>query len=333
MPLVTNKVAKQVGCPISHKVLDTEDPDVRILSALSGPMKSDAIIVNIAERFLYKLCALRYLLPKQFPLLISVDIHLEPPARPINRVISFLKAFLLKQVDYFILYFKDVSGYRRYYGVDPEKCIYVPFKVNQLELIRSVLSEYGQRGDPSDGDSIMAIGRSCRDIDTFARALSKTGLPAKVLTQDRSVMQSYGTVLREKTFPPNVEPVEHDGNQRSFVQHIAGARIIVIPRFRWDIKSTGISNYLMAMALGKCVIITHGPGTTELLGGGKAILVPPEDPDTLAKNIQMVWDNPQIRRDIASKGQKYAFSLGGEDRLLEEILTKTYKLFRESAVM
>lgn len=330
MPFVIDEVATQVGCPIFHKMLDTEEVTVNTLIPLIRLMKSDAIIVNIAERFLYKLCALRYLLPKQSTLLISVDIHLEPPFKPINHPLSFLKGLLLKQVDNFILYFRDVSGYRRYYGIKPEKCVYVPFKVNQLNLIKSVLAEYGENGDPSDGDSVIAIGRSYRDIDTFILAMRKIDIPAKVLTQSRSVMQSYGTILEETIFPSNVKTVEHDGNQLSFVRHIAEARIVVIPRFRWDIKSTGISNYLMAMALGKCVIISHGPGTTELLDHGQAILVPPEDPDALAEAIQMVWNRPEIRRHTGLKGQEYAFSLEDEDRLMKDILKLAYRRFIEA---
>lgn len=40
------------------------------------------------------------------------------------------------------------------------------------------------------------------------------------------------------------------------------------------------------MALGKCGFISHGPGDSELLKGGEAILVPSEDPDALAQAIQ-----------------------------------------------
>lgn len=327
MSSVVDAMAYQLRNGITHIELISGGQRFSYSSILEKLRKNDALIINVDEPLLYRLCALRYLLPKKSCLLISVDILLRPPFTLRARLCCFLKGLFLKNVDYFFLYFKDTTGYQRYYGIKPEKCVYIPFKVNQLGLIRSHLATYPEPDDAFEGDKVMAIGRSLRDIDTFLHAMSRTGLPGAVLCQSQSVMESHGTRIREEAFPPNVTAIKHDGEDESFIKHIASARLVVIPRFYWDIKSTGISNYLMAMALGKCVIISHGPGASELLKGGEAILVPPEDPDALAMAIQTAWEQPEFRNKTARRGQQYALSLGDEDRLLKDILRLAYQCF------
>lgn len=326
MKTVKKSVESELGQEID---LTTIEHIPRKWSSIKNVFRHHAILINVNELFLYKLCLLRFIYPKiTNSLIISVDILLKPPFNLWDRLKCLIKKILFKNVDYFVLYFMDISGYIRYYGIKPEKCFYVPFKINQLDLIRYQLASYEAPESAFEGDLVMAIGRSLRDLDTFLEAMSRTGLPGAVLRQSQSVMESHGTRMREATFPPNVKPVEHDGKNFSFIQHIARARIIVIPRFSWDIKSTGISNYLMAMALGKCVVISHGPGVTELLEDGEAILVPPEDPDALAHAIMTTWHQSELRMDTAIRGQKYAFSLGDDKRLLKDILILSNQCFR-----
>ncbi|MGD9576855.1 MAG: glycosyltransferase [Syntrophorhabdus sp.] len=306
-------------------------PNNNVLGALKvfwRTAKAHILILNVAEPLLLKLCLFRYLFPWNRCLFISVDILLKRPVTLTEKVKCRIQRILLRKVDAFILYFRDISRYSKYYGLRREKCIYVPFKVNQLEKIRTYLSEKNSGVDVSDGDCVMAIGRTLRDLNTFISAMEQTGLPGVILRQSHSVMAEHGSLVPNRNFPKNVTEEIHDGNQASFISHIERAKVVVIPRYRWDLKSTGISNYLMAMAMGKCVIISHGPGATELLRNDEAILVPPEDPDSLAEAIETVWHDADLRKKIARNGQRYALSLRDEKRLLEDIMHASLDLLK-----
>ena len=326
---VLQRFSSQKRTQISFEPLPLKSNRFQCLRTILKSYKKDLLILNIEEELLYKLCFFRYLFPWYHYLLISADILLKPPITARDQIFCWIKRILLKKVDCFILYFSDFSGFQKYFNIDPQKCIYVPFKVNQLDNIRAYLSQESGNLDPSDGDCVMAIGRSLRDLKTFIKAMAQTNLPGVILCQSDSIMALHGTVIKNEELPSNVKEVKHDGMQYSFIQHISKAKIVVIPRFRWDIKSTGISTYLMAMAMKKCVIISHGPGTTELLRNNEAILVQPEDSNALSDAILKAWNQTGLRRKIASNGQKYAFSLKDEKRLLWDIVNVSYNLYMQ----
>lgn len=122
-------------------------------------------------------------------------------------------------------------------------------------------------------------------------------------------------------YPKNLRlEVHNDGKEETFLNWIKNAAIVVIPRFYFDISSTGISTYLCSMAAWRCVILSKGPGAEDLLLDNQAILVDPEDPNQLANAILNVWNNKSLRRKVAINGRKYAEQLQGEDRLLDDIL-------------
>jgi glycosyltransferase involved in cell wall biosynthesis len=114
--------------------------------------------------------------------------------------------------------------------------------------------------------------------------------------------------------------VDEGDSLETYIDFISKARLMVIPRYKRDIAATGISTYLVSMALQRCVIISEGPGAEDILTD-QAVVVPAEDASRLSEQIQLLWSDDQRRAEIASCGRNYAQSLGGEDRLLSDILT------------
>ena len=322
----SRRLSSRKGIQISVKIFSNHPSILASLRLFWKSFQADILILNVAESLLFKVCLLKYLFPWNRCLLISVDILLRRPITFPENIKCRIQRIFLRKVDAFILYFSDISRYSKYYGLRREKCIYIPFKVNQLQKIRSYLAEKDNIGNSSDGDCVMAIGRSLRDLNTFISAMEQTKLPGVILRQSHSVMAEHGSLVPDRDLPINVTEEIHDGKQASFIRHIARARVVVIPRYWWDLKSTGISTYLMAMAMGKCVIISHGPGATELLKHDEAILVPPEDPDSLAEAIKKAWNDADFRKSIAKNGQGYALSLKDETRLLEDIIQVSLNL-------
>lgn len=248
--------------------------------------------------------------------LISVDLILRQPLTLRERALARLKSLALVQVDKFILYFKNATGYQRYYRIEPERIVYVPFKPNGKD----------GRAWPEtvpDGSYVLCAGRTMRDIHTFVKAMTVARCPAILLQQPVDIMREHGTDDWRDELPSNVELAIHeDGKFETFLSFIARAKLVVIPRYTHDIGCTGISTYLIAMALGKCVVISGGPGVDDLLTD-EAEIVPAEDVSVLAATVSRLWNDDIERGQIATCGKRYADSLGDTARLCGDILAQS----------
>ena len=103
------------------------------------------------------------------------------------------------------------------------------------------------------------------------------------------------------------------------VRAIEGARIVALPILSSTLAASGISVYLNAMLLNKPVVISAGPGVSDVLTD-QAVIVPPEDPAALAESIAQLWNDAELRKRNAGAGQRYAMSLGGEPELRRRVL-------------
>lgn len=239
--------------------------------------------------------------------LISADLVLRVPKTKRQAIRAFIKRLLLKRVDVFILFHKEFSAYTKWFGIDPRKVTYVPFKVNSLDLIR--------RQPRREGEYIFTGGNSLRDWETLAAAIRGVEIPLWVVTKDA---EAYPLC---RLLPSHARWIQDDGSVGSWIQLMAGAKFVVLPIAPESAAASGISTYLMAMALGKCVIISDGPATRGiLLDGHHAIVVPPGDPDALRAAILRVNQDEQLRRRIADGGYEYAMSCGDTSRLYRDFI-------------
>jgi len=142
--------------------------------------------------------------------------------------------------------------------------------------------------------------------------------PAVLLHQGNKIMAEHDTVINLDQLPINVTAAYHDGNRKSWIEFIRKARVVVIPTLP-TITAAGVSVYLDAMALKKCVILSDNPASRGILTE-QAIIVPPQDPQRLAEAIREAWVDMELREQIATMGWEYAQTLQGEKRLLKDIL-------------
>jgi glycosyltransferase involved in cell wall biosynthesis len=284
-------------------------------------LTSDLVIIdNSGQGQLYIACLLRAFARFR---LVSVDVILRPASGPKTRLIAAVKRLLLRHVDRFILFFRNTSGYERHYGVDPRKIAYVPFKVNGRD-------EGAFPTEVPDGDHVLCAGRTLRDVNTFVAAMAAAGCPAMLLQQKREFLHAHGSEQYQSSLPENVRLHIDTGEQLStFIDFIARTKIVVIPRYRTDIAATGISTYLIAMALGKCVVISRGPGADDVLTD-QAVFVEPENTEELAKAVRDLWSNDARRRAIGAAAKRYAESCGGTQRLAGDILSASLNLLAPS---
>lgn len=189
----------------------------------------------------------------------------------------------------------------------------MPFKINSLDLIRQT--------EVSDEGYIFSGGRTRRDFATLFAAVDGLPIRVKVIAQQNHKLHPHGTHLEPDKAPCNVEIIHDDDTVASFISYIAKARLVVLPITRENISASGIGVYLQAMALRKVVIISAGPAVDLMLPPRSAIIVPPSDSNALKEAIVELYTNSSLREEIATNGYEYAMSLGGEERLLDDILT------------
>jgi glycosyltransferase involved in cell wall biosynthesis len=223
-----------------------------------------------------------------------------------------LAAWSLRRIDRLLVYFKDSSVFQRLFGLPASRFYYVPFKINSIELIEKLT--------PSDGGYIFCGGRSRRDFATLFAAVAPLGYPVKVVTSPEADMLPHGSTMAGLEVPPNVEVSTNDRSRPFFVETMAAARLVVIPIVRDSTTQAGIGVYLQAMALGKCTIVSHSLGVSDVLTGQEAILVPPGDPAILRAAIESAWNDEGLRDRFGSRGREYARLLGGEDALRRSVL-------------
>ena len=309
-----SKVASEDGT-ISHEYSPDSSGLLDLFRFVRQCMQADLVILNVDQQRLMLASLVRCLLPFLRFKLVSVDLIMRPPTNFAGRIKAFVKRMLFSRVDRFILYFRNIGGYQRFYGIQPDRVDYVPFKVNGWEYVAA------RPADVSNGDYVLCAGRTLRDIATFVSAMRLVDCPGVLLQQRREMLEAHGSKEWLGDLPPNVKLIVDEGDSlETYIDFISKARLMVIPRYKRDIAATGISTYLVSMALQRCVIISAGPGAEDILTD-QAVVVPAEDASRLSEQIQLLWSDDQRRAEIASRGRNYAHSLGGEDRLLSDILT------------
>jgi glycosyltransferase involved in cell wall biosynthesis len=274
--------------------------------------RKDVLVLTGGTWRVVGFCMMRWLWPFSACKLVAVDFILSRPQGWKQSIIAWLKGILLRRVDRFILHFKDTSEYENIYGIPPSKCVFVPFKVN-----------YWEKLSPEDRSSeveeyIFTAGRSYRDFPTFIEAIRRVDYPGLLLYEETELLKRSATDVDLSNLPRNLTAAKNEGEQ-SWVEYIRRAKIVVVPLLPSTMYAPGLSLYLMAMAMKKCVIVTEGLATRGMLKD-EAVIVAPKDPEALAVAVTRVWTDDVLRRKTAESGRRYAERCGGESRLLSDVV-------------
>lgn len=311
-------------CMVEHTAIGGTASIRAKLALLREIRRHDVVVLNAESQLLLGLCLWRTLWPFGRWKLVSLDLVLSRPVTGRQVIVAWVKKQLFRKVDRFILYFRDTGAYARWYGITPDRTSYVPFKVNIWSSVENA------RTLDSEGEYVLTVGRSKRDLDTFLKAMAEVKYPGVLLHQPSGILAQHGTTLPTSPLPENVTAVEDHGGQDSWIDFLRRAKIVVLATRAETISPSGISTYLDAMALRKCVVATESPATRGLLKD-EAVVVPPADPKALATAIQSMWEDASAREAIARRGQAYAFTLQGEERLMRDIAAVVCGLMSSAA--
>lgn len=280
----------------------------------------DAVfLVNCDSRIVLDL-ALRRLIPfRSSPPLVALDlVFLHRPQSIAGKVGVLAKRLLLRNVDYFLHYFKDVEGLEAVYGIPRDRSGFVDFKANL----------FGARAPaPSpQGDYALCFGRSMRDFDTFFDAVELSEHPGAIVDPQLESLREHGSTFSRslEELPRNVRVLPDDGTETSQIAALRGAKIVVVPMRKGRLIAAGISTILNAMALGKCVIASAGPGVTDIFDG-QLLSVPPGDSVALANALKKAWSDDALRLGTARAGWEYALWCGSEQDFNRRVIDAVVK--------
>lgn len=292
---------------------------------LAHSRRADLVIIDSDVRLLVQLAALYWLFPWWRRPILGHGIALHPPHSLRSRLIQPVARRLLSRVDHFAHYFRILDGYQKYYDIGPERSSYLPYKAN-------IMRRFTYRVDP-EGEYILCLGYSERDYDTFLRAVAQLSYPAAITPPDFRLFRKHGSRFSYQIsdLPPNLRVLADDGSSDSMIRLLERARIVVLPILASGMSASGISLYLNAMLMGKCVIMTTGPGRSDVLTD-QAVFVPPEDPQALAAAIQRVWEDRELLRGTAARGRAYAEACGGGAELRQRALERALEKLRPEPV-
>lgn len=280
--------------------------------ALLGSFRCDYIFWDTLNRDLLMLALLKRLIPFYPPRVVLLNLLTTAPGGSLRHRAKFrLTAWLLGATWKIIQYHRDTRLLQEHLGLAPDRFDYIPFKINQRELV--------ERTPPSDGGYIFCGGKTRRDFDTFIAAVKTLPYPVKIVTTSNDDIREHGSYLADHQLPPHVEVVRLDGSAKPFIELLAGARLVALP-IKPDICGVGIGVYILAMALRKCVVMTAGPTTTYDLNEDLAVIIPPQDPDALREAIRRVYTDEALRSRLGNNAHKHVTAFGGEERLLSSIV-------------
>jgi hypothetical protein len=87
----------------------------------------------------------------------------------------------------------------------------------------------------------------------------------------------------------------------------ATAKIVIVPLRLRSSRSAGQNTYLTAMARGQVVVVTDSPGARDHIDHGvNGLIVTPEDPASLASQINSLLDEPERCAEIGKRARVYA---------------------------
>ena len=286
-----------------------------------GEDEDAVFLVNCDPDLTMKLALARMTLPGYRRPLIASDLVLRRPGPGLKAKLVFAaKRVLLSRADLYLNLFKDTTGLSEAYGIPAERCAYVPFKVNLDPAAVAAVEKHE--------DYVLCFGRSLRDFDTFFTAMERLPYPGAIAAVKTSDLVGHGARFSRtlEQLPPNVVQLSDDGSAQAQLRMLAGAKLVVIPVLKTSIVASGISTALNAMAVGKCVIGSEGPGMSDIFKE-EALCVPPEDTDALAAMIDRAWRDDLLRVRTARAGRRLAASLGGEAELIQRIIDKVAQTY------
>lgn len=108
---------------------------------------------------------------------------------------------------------------------------------------------------------------------------------------------------------------------------LAASHVVCLPSYREGLSMT----LLEALAAGRAVVTTDVPGCRDAVTDGvEGLLVPPRDPDALARALRRLIEDPELRARLGAAGRERAVREFSTRRVCDETLALYARLLEET---
>jgi glycosyltransferase involved in cell wall biosynthesis len=256
---------------------------------------------------------LRSMMGQSSPPLIIVAFNIRGV---VNHFLSLVR-FGLRSVSRVVVFTPgEVEQYQRLLSLSPETISYCPH--GWYDAMAWYDPQKGVRSETLTGGEkfIFASGRSYRDYETLARAVTGTEVNVKVSGRTFNLA---GVAL-----PGNMEATGWLAN-RELKNYLYHSHFYVVP-LKAITHAGGDSSLLQAMSFGKATVATRAPSTeTYIQHGVTGLLVEPGDVEGMRRAILRLWQYPE---EAASMGQA-ARRLFEENHTIHHLAQRIYGISQE----
>lgn len=274
-------------------------PEASMLSALPKLLRAywksrhyDVIITNQDGYATFLFAALRTISRYPRPLHLVMEFITKQRNRSYYSWAKYaVMSVMLRSVDRFICSAKrETELYPNDLKLPRERFVHIPLMTNPKFL--SWESKYP--ADFTNDDYVLASGYTGRDFRTFLAAVASIDTPVRLITSPKAV--------EGLTIPPQVQLL-FNLPFAEYIEHVARARIVVVPLLDWDI-SVGQSVILEALALARPLVATRAPGSVDYVEHERnGLLVSPGSSEELRVAILRLLGDPALANRLTVEGR------------------------------
>lgn len=142
---------------------------------------------------------------------------------------------------------------------------------------------------------VLTAGRTLRDYDLLIHAARQLDAPIVIICGQND--------LSNLTVPQNVS-VLREVNRDTYLDYLRACAIVALPLLRTN-RSTGQVVMLEAMAMGKPVVTTQSPGTTDYIRHeNNGFLVEHDDATAWVRHIRALLQDATLRRRVGNTARE-----------------------------
>lgn len=222
-------------------------------------------------------------------LLLDVEWHYKH-SNKIRRLISILVHKLIAAGAYKIQIFCEIEAdnYSKHFGIDRSKFVWIPYCRDMDNLALEV----------KEGDYIFTGGAQQRDYETLYNAVKD--IPIEILVAGPKEQIRKELISKNMKILGRVKADE-------YLDLIAKSKFVVLSLEPDIIRPPGVTTYVTAMRMGKCVIVNESKGTKSYIINNKTgIIVKEKDPNGLRDAIENILKNDDLRRSIGENAYTFA---------------------------
>ena len=160
------------------------------------------------------------------------------------------------------------------------------------------------RRDKGIEEAIRALAKVKEEIPGFLYVLLGETLPVHRRAHGESYREELSRLVQELGLEDNVRFEARFVDREELLRWILACDLYLTPYPNLDQITSGTVAY--AVACGRCVVSTPFWHAQELLAEGRGVLVPPRDPNAMAKAIVELLADPKRREEI----QRRAYDFG-----------------------